>query len=374
MTEIILANNNLPSTIEDLAKFVLVGREKMVSVRAEIRAIDKLGLGKEVRQQKLDEGQMISEALLDAEVRIGELTAQMPKATKWDTAENQIDSGVELIKPKMQAVKEAGFTQKQVERFESLAEHPEIVAQAKAEAREQDDIVSRSFVLEKIKAAEKVEKREQKAERKDISNADASGYQLICADIANGLPEIPDNSIDFIITDPPYPREFIPLYGHLSAVAARVLKDGGSALVMCGQSYLPQVIYELCKNLTYHWMLCYLTPGGQSPSLWQKRTNTFWKPVLWLTKGEYKGDYIGDKLSSPVNDNDKEFHKWGQSAGGFTEIIEKFTCPGQTILDPFLGGGTTGLVCVGMKRNFIGADIDPACIETTRSRLQGVKA
>lgn len=211
--------------------------------------------------------------------------------------------------------------------------------------------------------------QEEKAERKDISAIDESLFKLINADIRDGLSEIPDNSVDFIITDPPYPREYIPLYGELSKVAARVLKEGGSALVMCGQSYLPEVMSELCKDLTYHWTLCYLTPGGQSPSLWQKRTNTFWKPIIWLTKGEYTGDYIGDKISSPTNDNDKEHHKWGQSVGGFAEIVEKFTNPNQTILDPFLGGGTTALVCYQLKRNFIGCDIDPECINITRERL-----
>ncbi len=373
--DIITQASSLPTKIEDLSRFVLVGREKMVSVRAEIRAIDKWGLSKEVRQQKLDEGQMIADALLDAEVRLGELMErELPDARGGDRRSDDFknDTAVDYEKKKQsEALKEMGFTQKQSERFKTLAKHPEIVAQAKAEAREADDIVSRSFVLAKIKAKEKETRHEQKIERKDTSKADASGYKLLCADIASGLPEIPDNSVDFIITDPPYPREYIPLYGHLSKLAARVLKDGGSALVMCGQSYLPQVMNELCKELTYHWTLCYLTPGGQSPSLWQKRTNTFWKPIIWLTKGEYKGDYIGgDKISSPAND--KEHHHWGQSVGGFAEIVEKFTNPGQTVLDPFLGGGTTGVVCVGTKRNFIGVDIDPKCVETSRQRLMEI--
>ena len=54
-------------------------------------------------------------------------------------------------KAKTEVIKEAGFTQKQAERFQQLASHPEIVEQAKAEARENDDIVSRSLVLKKIK-------------------------------------------------------------------------------------------------------------------------------------------------------------------------------------------------------------------------------
>ena len=44
MSEIINANHALPTTIDDLSKFVLVGREKLVAVRAEIRAIEKVGL------------------------------------------------------------------------------------------------------------------------------------------------------------------------------------------------------------------------------------------------------------------------------------------------------------------------------------------
>ena len=153
MNELTVYQGNLPANIEDLARFALVGREKMVAVRAEIRAIDKLGLAEEVRRQKLEEGQMISEAVLDAEVRIGTLTSALPKATKGNqhTGKMVSDTAVADQKPKQEAIKELGFTPKQVERFETMAKHPEIVEQAKAEARENDDIVSRSAVLQKIK-------------------------------------------------------------------------------------------------------------------------------------------------------------------------------------------------------------------------------
>lgn len=77
---IVIQNQNLPDKIEDLAKFVLVGREKLTSVRAEIRAIDKVQLAQEVREQKKEEAQMLAEALLDAEVKIGDLLKQIPKA------------------------------------------------------------------------------------------------------------------------------------------------------------------------------------------------------------------------------------------------------------------------------------------------------
>ncbi len=162
MPDIIVSKANLPSNIEDLSKFALIGREKLNAVRAEIRAIEKVGLAQEVRAQKLAEAQEISEAVLDAEVRLGELMAKLPK----DNPNKRIDSGVESFKPKMQVIEDAGFTQKQAERFQTLAAHPELVAQAKAEARENDDIVSRSAVLEKVKAAKREEKETVREEKR----------------------------------------------------------------------------------------------------------------------------------------------------------------------------------------------------------------
>ena len=79
MNEIIVQTKQIPDNLPDLAAFVLVGREKLTAVRAEIRAIDKLQLAEDVRQQKRDEAFMLSEALLDAEKRIGELTKKIPK-------------------------------------------------------------------------------------------------------------------------------------------------------------------------------------------------------------------------------------------------------------------------------------------------------
>lgn len=146
------AKERLPTTMDELSKFVLVGREKLVAVRAEIRAIEKVGLAQEVREQKLREAQDISEAVLDAEVRIGELMRDVPKQNTHNRAANRQDSGVQS---KTEVIENAGFTIKQAERFQTLASHPEIVALAKAEARENDDVVSRTAVLNMIRDSAK---------------------------------------------------------------------------------------------------------------------------------------------------------------------------------------------------------------------------
>lgn len=141
-------SKQLPDTLEDLSKFVLVGREKLNAVRAEIRAIDKVGLAKEVHEQKLSEAQDIADAVLDAEVRIGELTSKIEKHERIRT--DLHDTAVEQTKTKTAQLQEIGIPQKTAERFERLAKHPELVQEAKDAARETGTIVTRQDVLNRI--------------------------------------------------------------------------------------------------------------------------------------------------------------------------------------------------------------------------------
>ena len=160
MNEITVQAKQLPDNLPDLAAFVLVGREKLTAVRAEIRAIDKLQLAEDVRQQKRDEAQMLSEALLDAEVRIGELTKAIPKAPP--DRGNQYTGGKPTAlsqsqKSKSEVITDLGFTPKQVERFEILANNPDVVEQVKREARKNDDIPTRTRVIDIVQQRKKAE-------------------------------------------------------------------------------------------------------------------------------------------------------------------------------------------------------------------------
>jgi site-specific DNA-methyltransferase (adenine-specific) len=193
------------------------------------------------------------------------------------------------------------------------------------------------------------------------------GVALLHGDFRSALADL--SAVDAIITDPPYPEEFLPLFADLSKVSARILKPGGLCAVMVGQSYLPQIMQMLGEHLTWHWPIAYETPGGQAVQLWQRKVNTFWKPVLIYVNGQYGGDWFGDVARSAVNDNDKQHHHWGQSESGMADLIDRLTKPGQLICDPFLGGGTTGVVAHALGRRFVGCDIDETCIETTTARF-----
>lgn len=194
--------------------------------------------------------------------------------------------------------------------------------------------------------------------------AEANSYRLLTADIADVT--IDPATIDLILTDPPYPREYLPLYKTLARRAAEWLKPGGSALVMVGQSYLPEVLALMVPHLRYHWTLAYLTPGA-TLQLWQRHVMTGWKPVLWFTNGEYAGEWMWDVTKSQRPD--KEHHDWGQSESGIADLMERFSQPGELICDPFLGGGTTAVVASALGRRFLGIDLDPQAIATTRARL-----
>ena len=225
--------------------------------------------------------------------------------------------------------------------------------------------------VKKVKdAVKKIKKDEMLEYSKSINDNDiTNGCRLIVKDIKELSSELKPDGVDLIITDPPYPKEYLYLYEELAKLAKYVLKDGGSMFVMCGQSYIPEIIEKIKPYMDYFWLFAYTTPGGQSAQIWNRKVNTFWKPILQFVKGKYNGEWVGDVIKSDVNDNDKEFHDWGQSESGMSDLIKRVSKPGDLILDPFLGGGTTGVVSIAMNRRFIGADISQEAINIAKARL-----
>jgi len=183
--------------------------------------------------------------------------------------------------------------------------------------------------------------------------------------------DIADGSVDAIITDPPYAREFIDLFAALGELASRVLKPGGSLVVLCGHSYLPQYFELLSRTLDYLWTIGIHLPGGQAVQLYQREVTTFWKPALWFTQGARNGKWVSDFIRTDVNNNDKTHHEWGQSEQMMSQLTERLTLTGDLVLDPFLGGGTTGVVCRKMNRKFIGVEIDKKVAAKAAARIRG---
>jgi len=185
------------------------------------------------------------------------------------------------------------------------------------------------------------------------------------------------DSIDAIVTDPPYLAKYVPLYTALSEAAARVLRPGGSCFVMCGNYHLPDFMRGLSEHLTYWWQMAYMLKDVKNCVVWPRRMITKWKPVLWFVKGRPKVP-LGVAGKPPCfdvvfgNGRNKQYHEWGQEAYIFRHIIEFFTNKGDTVLDPMVGGGDCGQAALQVGRKFIGIDIDPQSVAVTKKRLTAI--
>lgn len=186
--------------------------------------------------------------------------------------------------------------------------------------------------------------------------------------------EMPDEKqFDYIISDPPYMEEFLYLYETLAERAADDwLKPDGLLIVMCGQSYVNRIYTLMSRHLDYYWTAAYLTQGQPTP-LRTRQVNSTWKPLLFFVpKGsKYKGKIFGDVFVSEAND--KSFHEWGQSESGMLSIISGVCLPGQTIFDPFLGAGTTGVAALKHGCLFEGIDLESNNVEMAKTRIHGTR-
>ena len=189
--------------------------------------------------------------------------------------------------------------------------------------------------------------------------------------------DLADESVDAIITDPPYEREAIPLFGDLRNLAARVLRPGGHLVVMTGSMYLPQWLAHLegDERLLWRYLMTVRLPGGTTVNRIRKVADGC-KPILLYNKvGEHKDGHrqvFNFIESSPKAAQESEHHKWQQSLDVFEHLMERFASPGDVVLDPFLGGGTTGVAALARGCEFIGCDVDGDAVNVAKERLGGV--
>lgn len=163
MNEVTRVDHNLPTAFEDVAAFAVVAQEKLKSVRAEISAIRRLGLAQDVLRQKIAEAQEIAEVKTRAEIRIGELTTAMPTARG---KRNDLTSSVcaEEVVTKSEALDNAKINRQAASEYERMAANKDVVEKAMEEARENGDVVSRSFIMDRIRERRRAEMKKLRDE------------------------------------------------------------------------------------------------------------------------------------------------------------------------------------------------------------------
>lgn len=188
-----------------------------------------------------------------------------------------------------------------------------------------------------------------------------------------------DNSIQLIFCDPPYLRQFLRCYDWLARESARILRPGGFVLAMCGGLNINKIFrFFDDAGLDFYWKYENGMTGGTAGVVWKHSADgisTKHKPITVRSKSilAYSKGYALSRTGTcgwyEGNGKDKVYHEWGQDVESARYYIDCFSAEGDLVLDPFCGGGTTLAACRLINRRFIGGDVDPVALNTTRLRL-----
>ena len=216
-----------------------------------------------------------------------------------------------------------------------------------------------------LKQLEKIAREAKKPVFEEINVIENPNIKLYNCDFREL--DIKPESIDLILTDPPYPKEFLPLWGDLAKFAKEKLKDHGYLIAYSGQYHMPEVINYLISELDYVWTFC-LYHVGNTQIVNNVNVMCRWKPILIFQKGRSRfkqtiQDYI------EFDRKEKAHHDWQQGLPAIQKFIEHFTNPGDIVCDPFSGSGTVALACKNTGRSFIGSEIDTESYNVARRRL-----
>jgi len=206
--------------------------------------------------------------------------------------------------------------------------------------------------------------------------------------------------VDHIITDPPYEKFMHNAKGE----AARRLRLDGRAEIK-GLDFAPidairAGVVKRCASLSNGWFIAFCTPEGvakwadeiNSSTMKYKRACVWIKPdstpqlngqgpaqgaenfvCAWSGTGYARWNAGGKRGVYTHNTNNSERHGEHPTEKPrklMAEIIGDFTNVGQTILDPFMGSGTTGVAAVQMGRDFIGIEKEPKYFDIACKRIE----
>jgi len=184
--------------------------------------------------------------------------------------------------------------------------------------------------------------------------------KLYLGDCLEIMPTLEAGSVDAVITDPPYgitkaEWDKVPVY----KVFENIFRISKKQLIFGGHFMnLPT------KDGWIVW--------NKKPFL--KTTNEcefIWTSFLSKNKiidFRYAGNVIGDER--PNYKREKIIYTSQKPVEFVVLLMNEYTIPGDTIFDPFMGSGTTGVAAVQLGRNFIGCEIDPDYFKIAEKRIE----
>lgn len=232
-----------------------------------------------------------------------------------------------------------------------------------------------------------------------------AGVELMMGDCLERMKEIPDGSVDLVLTDPPYGTtackwdaviQFEPMWEQVW----RVLKPNGSAVLFGSEPFSTLLRSSSIKDFRYD-LVWDKTKGGnfalarKQPMKSHENVSVFYKkqptynPVMEVRgKPRKKG---GGKASEnfgiiPTSSFNNEYyprsiltfsngsrrghlHPTQKPVALMEYLIRTYTNEGETVLDFTMGSGTTGVACVNTGRRFIGIERDEGYFEIAQGRV-----
>lgn len=307
-----------------------------------------------------------AEVKLRAERKAGDMLKKMEKNKgNAGTFNGRTSSGGRIARPPEEnapKLADLGITKTQSSQWQAVADLPDdvfedyiVTATAKAEVNSKAELTSKD--VHKLAKSHREHEERKAMAQSGKTVAVPADVQLYHAPFQTVCEELPEASVDFILTDPPYPGEFIPEWLDLAVAAKRVLKPGGYLFAYSGQLYLPDYFSQLGQHLDYVWTACVPHTGGTNHVPVCDVINA-WKPILIYTNGVPSRSLEGMVDMFSGGKGDKTAHDWAQPESEARYFIEKMTRPGDIVLDPFMGSGTIPRAAHRLGRVAIGCEID----------------
>lgn len=204
-----------------------------------------------------------------------------------------------------------------------------------------------------------------------MSKVDNDRWQVITGDCLAVLPTLAAGSVDAVVTDPPYNVGInygvlvddrrndyaswcLEWFGHLQRMTH------GPIAVSVGQANLSQWATIAPPS----WWLAWWKPAAMGRCVVGFNN---WEPIALYGKTVKQACDVIRATITP--DPDLSGHPCPKPLDWAIKQIEMLTNPGDLILDPFCGSGTTGVACVQTGRRFIGIEIDPGHADIARARI-----
>jgi site-specific DNA-methyltransferase (adenine-specific) len=213
--------------------------------------------------------------------------------------------------------------------------------------------------------------------------------QLIMGDCLEAMKDIPDGSVDCVVTDPPYGMSFQSNY---RKEKHRKIENDDSLEWL--DTFFDQC-YRKMKEDTHIYSFCSFHHidkfkvsmqrffDVKNILIWQKNNTGMgdlegdyapkYEMILFGAKGRRTLNGSRDPNIVPCYKTGNKLHPTQKPEELMVYLIEKSSTAGDTILDPFMGSGTTGVACVQTGRKFIGIEKDKKYFEIAKKRIEGAQ-